>query len=72
MKDLNSGQAWAVARHDAVGDISVSPDGAQLLIMADEKAPTRLNSVYTETIWVINRDGSAKRLTALEPSNPKP
>jgi len=53
VKDLNSGQAWAVARHDAVGDISVSPDGAQLLIMADEKAPTRLNSVYTETIWTL-------------------
>jgi Tol biopolymer transport system component len=72
VRNLLSGETWTVARRGAVGYISWSPDGIRFLITSSEQAPTRLNVVYTETIWSISRDGQSKRLTALEPATASP
>jgi dipeptidyl aminopeptidase/acylaminoacyl peptidase len=67
VEDRSSGQT-IVALESAGGifDIMWSPDSQRLLMEVDEEVRGTRGHIYTQTIWVVGRDGkSADRLTPL-------
>jgi Tol biopolymer transport system component len=78
VQDRSSGRGapvWELT-HALIQDVAWSPNSQWLLINVIEELPpttTYTVNAYTETIWVISRDGTfAKRVTPLMPGEPDP